>query len=36
MVINQYEVYSISLDPTVGKEIKKSGSCLIISPNEIQ
>ena len=35
MVINQYDVYLINLDPTVGHEIKKSRPCLIISPNEI-
>ena len=35
MVVNQYEVYLISLDPTIGKEIKKSRPCLIISPNEM-
>ncbi len=35
MVINQYEVFLINLDPTVGKEIKKSRPCLVISPNEM-
>ncbi|MBW0435457.1 type II toxin-antitoxin system PemK/MazF family toxin [Leptospira yasudae] len=35
MVISQYEVYLINLDPTVGHEIKKSRPCLIISPNEM-
>lgn len=35
MVINQYEIYLINLDPTVGHEIKKSRPCLVISPNEI-
>jgi len=35
MVINQYEVFLINLDPTVGHEIKKSRPCLIISPNEL-
>jgi len=35
MVINQYEVYLINLDPTVGHEIKKSRPCVVISPNEI-
>ena len=35
MVINQYEIYLINLDPTLGHEIKKSRPCLIISPNEI-
>jgi len=35
MVINQYEVWLINLDPTVGHEIKKTRPCLIISPNEM-
>ncbi|TGK85552.1 type II toxin-antitoxin system PemK/MazF family toxin [Leptospira bourretii] len=35
MVINQYEIYLINLDPTVGFEIKKSRPCIVISPNEM-
>ncbi|WP_032916422.1 type II toxin-antitoxin system PemK/MazF family toxin [Leptospira santarosai] len=35
MVIAQYEVYLINLDPTIGYEIKKSRPCVIISPNEM-
>ena len=35
MVINQYNVYLINLDPTVGHEIKKTKPCLVISPNEM-
>ncbi|TGK01877.1 type II toxin-antitoxin system PemK/MazF family toxin [Leptospira langatensis] len=35
MVISQYEVYLINLDPTVGHEIKKSRPCLVVSPNEM-
>jgi mRNA interferase MazF len=35
MVIRQYEVYLITLDPTVGHEIKKARPCLIISPDEM-
>lgn len=35
MVIKQYEVYLINLDPTVGSEIKKTRPCLVISPNEM-
>ncbi len=35
MVINQYEVYLINLDPTTGHEIKKSRPCVVISPNEM-
>ena len=35
MVIKQYEVNLINLDPTVGSEIKKTRPCLVISPNEM-
>src|SRR5713101_8067019 len=35
MVINRFEVYLVSLDPTVGSEIKKTRPCLVISPDEI-
>ncbi|TGK82537.1 type II toxin-antitoxin system PemK/MazF family toxin [Leptospira noumeaensis] len=35
MVINQYEIYLINLDPTVGIEIQKSKPCIVISPNEM-
>ena len=35
MVINQYDVYLVNLDPTVEHEIKKTRPCLIISPDEI-
>jgi mRNA interferase MazF len=35
MVIRQYEVYLITLDPTIGHEIKKARPCLIISPDEM-
>ena len=35
MVIKQYEVYLISLDPTLGHEIKKARPCIIISPDEM-
>ena len=35
MVINQYDVFLINLDPTMGHEIKKTRPCLIISPNEM-
>ena len=34
MVIRRFEVWLINLDPTIGKEIKKTRPCLIISPNE--
>lgn len=32
-MVNQYEIYWVSLDPTIGSEIKKTRPCLIISPN---
>ena len=35
MVIKQYDVFLISLDPTVGCEISKSRPCIIISPDEM-
>ena len=35
MVINQYEVYLVDLDPTKGHEIQKTRPCLIISPDEM-
>ena len=35
MVIEQYGVYFIDLDPTVGHEIKKTRPCVVISPDEM-
>ena len=35
MVIKQYEVFLINLDPTIGHEVKKSRPCIIISPDEM-
>ena len=35
MVIDQYEVYLVNLDPSVGHEIKKTRPCLVISPDEM-
>jgi len=35
MVIKQYDIFLISLDPTMGHEIKKVRPCVIISPNEM-
>lgn len=35
MGINRFEVYLVSLDPTIGSEIKKTRPCLVISPDEI-
>lgn len=35
MVIKQYDVFLVSLDPAIGREIKKSRPCVVISPNEM-
>jgi len=34
-MVNQFEIYWVNLDPTVGAEIKKKRPCCIISPNEM-
>ncbi|MCB0732166.1 MAG: type II toxin-antitoxin system PemK/MazF family toxin [Ignavibacteriae bacterium] len=31
----RYEVHLVNLDPTIGKVIKKTRPCVIISPNEM-
>ncbi len=33
MVIRRFEVWLVNLDPTIGKEIKKTRPCLVISPD---
>ncbi|MCK5242025.1 type II toxin-antitoxin system PemK/MazF family toxin [bacterium] len=35
MVISQYEIYLISLDPTIGHEMKKTRPCVVISPDDM-
>jgi mRNA interferase MazF len=35
MAVNRFEVYQVTLDPTVGSEIRKSRPCLVVSPNEM-
>lgn len=35
MVINQYEIWWINLEPTVGSEIRKVRPCVVVSPNEM-
>lgn len=35
MVVSQYDVFLVSLDPTIGHEIKKSRPCAVISPDEM-
>ena len=34
-MVRRFDVYLISLDPTVGAEIKKSRPCVIVSPDEM-
>jgi mRNA interferase MazF len=31
----QYDVFLINLDPTIGREIRKTRPCLVISPDEM-
>jgi mRNA interferase MazF len=33
--IHQFEVYQVELDPTVGSEIAKSRSCVVVSPDDM-
>lgn len=35
MVISQYEIVLVNLDPTVGSEIQKTRPCVVVSPNEM-
>ncbi len=35
MVITQYDIFLINLDPTIGHEIKKIRPCVVISPDEM-
>ncbi|MEP6610887.1 MAG: type II toxin-antitoxin system PemK/MazF family toxin [Mucilaginibacter sp.] len=35
MVINQYDVYWVNLDPTKGSEVSKTRPCVIISPDDM-
>ena len=35
MVIKQYAVHWINLDPTIGSEISKTRPCVVISPEEM-
>ncbi len=35
MVISQYDIVLVNLDPTVGAEIKKTRPCVIVSPDEM-
>ncbi|WP_219349886.1 type II toxin-antitoxin system PemK/MazF family toxin [Helicobacter sp. 13S00477-4] len=33
--MKRFEIWYINLDPTQGKEIKKTRPCVIVSPNEL-
>lgn len=35
MEVSRFDVFLVSLDPTVGHEIKKTRHCTILSPNEM-
>ena len=35
MVVNRFDIYIVSLDPTYGSEIKKTRPCVVISPDEM-
>ncbi len=35
VVVKRFDVYLVNLDPTIGREIKKTRPCLIISPDEM-
>jgi len=35
MEVKQYQIVLVNLDPTLGSEIQKTRTCVIISPNEI-
>ena len=34
-MISRFEIYLCALDPTVGREIRKTRPCLIVSPDEM-
>ncbi len=35
MVVKRFEVYLVALDPTLGREIRKTRPCLVVSPDEM-
>ena len=35
MEVVQYEIYWVNLDPTIGKEMKKTRPCVILSPDDM-
>lgn len=34
-MFSRFDIYYVNLDPTIGREIKKTRPCVIISPNEM-
>ena len=34
-MFSRFDIYYVNLDPTMGKEIKKTRPCVIVSPNEM-
>lgn len=35
MVMRQYDIFIVDLDPTIGHELKKSRPCVLLSPDEM-
>jgi mRNA interferase MazF len=35
VVVKRFDVYLVSLDPTIGSEIQKTRPCLVVSPDEM-
>ncbi len=35
MVVGRFDVFLVRLDPTVGREIRKTRPCLVVSPDEM-
>lgn len=35
MVVRRFDVFVIALDPTIGREIRKTRPCLVVSPDEM-
>ena len=34
-MVNQFEVYWVDLNPTIGSEMKKIRPCVVVSPQEL-
>lgn len=35
VVVNRFDVHLVNLDPTLGKEIRKTRPCVVVSPDEM-